>query len=111
MKGQYSIDTDRWSKLTIFEQMGNIYSEIGRSFAAKNKGDKKSAEFAMIRCLDLFDATVNNLIKNKLIKAKEVLRAKEQYLELFNKEKIDKNELQSLDRYFLHFALAARLHR
>lgn len=107
---KYSIDTDRWGNFTIFDQMGNIYSEVGRSFSAKSRGDKRAAESAMIRCLDLFDTTVENLIAAKSIKAKEVLRAKEQYLELFNKKKIDKNEMLSLDKYFLHFALAARLH-
>lgn len=110
MSPNYSIDTERWNNMTIFEQMGNIYSEVGRSFLAKSRGDELFARQAMIRSLELFDATVNYLISIHSVKVKEVLRARDQYLELFYESKVEKNELQGLDKYFLGFATAARLH-
>ena len=106
----YKIDRERWWKLTIFEQMGNIGSEVGRSFTAQKFQDSKRVEAAMIRALDLFDATVEQLIKTKSPKAKEVLRAKEQFLEALS-DSANENDRASLDRYFFQFALAARRNR
>ena len=40
----YSIDRDRWSKMTIFEQMGNISSEVGRAIKAKHQNNSKDLE-------------------------------------------------------------------
>ena len=105
----YVIDQTRWTKLSIFEQMGNIYSEVGRSFKAKVQGDKTSSQSAMSRAIDLFDATVNSLVANKSPRVKEVLRAKEQYLATINNMNADLTSIQSLDRYFMQFAIAARL--
>jgi hypothetical protein len=105
----YSIDIERWNKLTIFEQMGNIYSEFGRSFSAKSRGDELSAHRAMTRCLELFDATINQLTAKQSVQAKEVSGARDQYLKLFNQANPDQKELQSLDKYFKAFAIVARL--
>jgi len=33
----YQIDRARWAGMTIFEQMGNIGSEVGRTLKAKKK--------------------------------------------------------------------------
>ena len=32
----YEIDRERWAKLTIFEQMGNIGAEVGRAASGKD---------------------------------------------------------------------------
>ena len=58
----YSINRERWAKMTIFEQMGNIASEVGRSFNAKRRNDKESCLLAVSRAVDLFDATISSLI-------------------------------------------------
>ena len=36
---KYVFDKQKWQNLTIFEQMGNIGSEVGRAFAARRRGD------------------------------------------------------------------------
>jgi hypothetical protein len=107
----YTIDEARWAKLDIFNQMGNIYSEVGRSF--KTKGQKNSADHkeAISRAIDLFDASIRVLIAKKSPQAKEMLRAKEQFLDLAFDDKATPKSMQSLDQYFMHFAAAARLNR
>lgn len=102
----YQVDRARWARMTIFEQMGNIYSEVGRSLKTC-ESDQKAAEAAMIRALDLFDDTIAEQVKLKSPRAREVLHAKDQYLKLFNSASDD----PQLDSYFMHFAIAARIHR
>lgn len=109
MNYPYTIDRSRWARLTIFEQMGNIYSEVGRSFNAKKRQDDASYQQAVTRAIDLFDATTASLVSQRSPKTKEVLRAKEEFLHTC--ETMQPNEIQSLDRYFMQFAIAARLNR
>ena len=105
----YAIDRKRWSKLSIFDQMGNIYSEVGRTFKAKQDHDQEKYELALARAIDLFDATTFVLVEGHSPKTKEVLRAKEKFLDAC--DSTDANELKSLDHYFMQFAIAARLTR
>lgn len=107
----YAVDRERWSKLTIFEQLGNISSEVGRSFSAKRRGDQADSLRAVYRAIDLFDATVDALIKRRSPKSKEVLRAKEEYLKTFFVSDPEPKQIVSLERYFMQFAVAARLQR
>ncbi len=111
MTPTYSIDQDRWAKLSIFEQMGNIYSEVGRSFKAKQSNDIKNKHAATNRAIDLFDATIKAQIAVNSPKSREILRSKEQFLDLINDDNASDNSIQSLDRYFMQFAIAARLNR
>lgn len=103
----YVPDQSRWAKLDIFNQMGNIYSEVGRSFKSNNSTDR---DMAVARAIDLFDATALALSKAKSPKLKEVLRAKEEYLTIVTDKNSTKDAKQSLDGYFMKFAIAARLH-
>ena len=107
MSQTYAVDQEKWARLSIFEQMGNIYSEVGRSLAANRSHDQERTEAAKLRAIDLFDATAQALANQSSPKLKEVLRAKEQYLEV-----LDTNSSSAgIDRYFMQFALAARLNR
>jgi len=36
---EHVFDRQKWQSLTIFEQMGNVGSEVGRAFAARRRGD------------------------------------------------------------------------
>ena len=102
----YNVDRQKWAKMTIFEQMGNIYSEVGRSFSANKRGDTLLAEAATVRAIDLFDATTEVLVAQKSPRTKEVLRAKDQYLSVLYGDKA--GDEQAIDNYFLQFAIAAR---
>lgn len=91
--------------------MGNIYSEVGRSFNAKRDGRTHDEKLAIFRAIDLFDATVDNLVQQKSIKAREVLRAKDQFLDNLYADAFDESSAASLEKYFLEFAIAARLNK
>ncbi len=110
MSQAYTVDRKRWASMNIFEQMGNIYSEVGRSFDAKCRNDTERFEQAVIRAIDLFNATASVLIEQHSPKAKEVLRAKEEFLNICSRN-AKPEEIQSLDKYFMQFAIAARLKR
>ena len=107
----YAIDRERWSKMSIFDQMGNIGSEVGRSFSAKRRGDDAGCAQAVGRAIDLFDATVSSLIASKSIRSKEVLRAKEVYLSAIFDKALPGEDDQRVEQYFMQYAIAARLNR
>ena len=100
----YTIDRELWKQLSIFDQMGNIGSEASRTLKLKRNGEDFQA--ALIRALDLFDATVELLVRNKSHRTKEVLRARDQFLQaLFISDD------PSIETYFMQFAIAARINR
>jgi len=97
----YAVDRNRWSRLSLIEQMGNIGSEVGRTLKLKRKG--VDFEPALFRALDLFDATVELLVEMKSFRTKEVLRSRDQFLQsLYIKDD------PSIEKYFMQFAYAAR---
>ena len=100
----YSINRERWERMNILEQMGNIGSEVGRTLKLKLRNE--DFEPALIRALDLFDATVEGLIQKKSYRVKEVLRSKDQFLQaLFVADD------PAIETYFMQFAIAARNQR
>lgn len=107
----FAVDVAKWGEMTIFEQMGNIYSEVGRSFNAIRKNNLEDRDFAVVRAIDLFDATVVGLVKIKSPKTKEVLRAKDQFLTHVYDPHSTEDQRRSLEQYFLYFAIAARSNR
>jgi len=98
-----------FSEKASFEQMGNIYSEVGRSIIAKQQSKQQDCDYAVVRALDLFDATVDDLIRQKSPRAREVLRAKDEYLHSIYDQHTEPNAFTDIDRYFMQFAIAARL--
>ncbi len=111
MNAPYAVDQERWSKMTIFDQMGNIYSEVGRSFNARRHHNDADCRQAIGRATDLFDATISVLIASKSPRSKEVLRAKEAYLTAIYDQTGQAEDDLGLERYFMQYALAARLNK
>jgi hypothetical protein len=95
-------DTEKWAALSIFEQMGNIGSEVGRSMNAMQRGDEKSLNGAYRRGLDLIDATVDAWDSEP--RKRELLRAREIFTSAVESKRIDRR----LDNYFMQYAIAAR---
>ena len=99
----------RWFELTLFEQLGNIGSEVGRSINWRKKGDAKRSEGALFRALDLFDLTIADpRLKFRL---KEILRAREVVCDHLAGDNEYSSTDESLEKYFMQFALAARKNR
>lgn len=98
---EHVVDNAKWQRLTIFEKMGNIGSEVGRAMNALRRGDEGSLTGAFYRGLDLIDATCGSLSAPR---AKELLRARELFAEAVDRGAVD----AKLEDYFMQYAIAAR---
>lgn len=99
---------DRWHSLTILEQLGNIGSEVGRAASWKQRNDDDTSRAAFERALELFDRTLADE-RWRGLRRREIARAREVFCAAYLKD--DLEDLSSLERYFMHFALAARADR
>ena len=102
---KHVFDKKRWQAQSIFWQMGNIGSEVGRALNAKRAGNEADMITAFYRGLDLIDATAEELLAQKSPRLKEVLRAREEFSAAIL---TDKNDIK-LEEYFMNFAIAQRL--
>jgi hypothetical protein len=94
-----------WQKLSLFEQLGNIGSEVGRAEKWQGK-DEKIFNGAVGRALELFDLTLEDRRwKGRLL---EIARAREVFVDAISGGKEYKSSLEDLEKYFLRFAFASR---
>jgi hypothetical protein len=98
----YAVDRDKWRALSLFEQMGNIGSEVGRALKAKRAGDKQQLDGAFWRGLDLFDATAE--IQTSAARRREILRGREEFARAI----LGDAEDSSLEDHYARYALVAR---
>lgn len=97
----------KWHTLSLVEQMGNIGSEVGR--AARAQGNDERFEGAVRRAFELMDITIGDpRWKGRL---KEIVRVREVFGDAISGGQTYGTTLEDLDRYFYHFALAARAER
>jgi len=99
----------RWKKLSFFEQMANIGSEIERTIKWKNKNNVKYSQMAFERALELLDLTIENE-KNKS-RLKELSRVREVLADHFCFENIYQSTDKSWQKYFYAFNFAARINK
>lgn len=103
----HQFDYDAWRRLDVFNQMGNIGSEVGRALKAKRAGNTSSMEAALFRGVDLINATVKDWLKSGKGNVHELLLARE----LFGQSVLTEQEDPKLEDYFMQFALVARMRR
>ena len=96
-----------WAHMDMFNQMGNIGSEVGRALSAKRSGNHDRCQAAFYRGLDLIDETARLWAIQKQPGLKELLYARELFAESVTTDKLD----PTLEAYFMQFAIAARLNR
>lgn len=96
-----------WAEMDVFNQMGNIGSEVSRALTAKRQGQAKRCQAAFYRGLDLIDETAYQWAAQKRPGLKELLYARELFAESVTTDKLD----PTLEAYFMQFAVAARLNR
>lgn len=97
-----------WSKLSLFEQMGNVGSEISRALNWRGR-DEKSFKNSGARALELLDLTIAD--PRWRTRLKELARARELVGGALFGGKEYETSLEDLNRYFFHFAIAARAGR
>lgn len=100
----HTFDYDAWVSLPLFDQLGNIGSEVGRAMNAIRRKDDIALDGAHRRGLDLIDASVTTM---PLHRRRELLRARE----LFSLAVTDREVDDKLEAYFMHYAIAARSNR
>lgn len=103
----YQVNRAVWEQYSIFEQMGNIGSEVGRAIKAHRNGNARREQGAIDRALDLFDATIECLVHERSPRLREVLLAREEFTRLFFDGTFE-SDADALERYFMNFAIAAR---
>ena len=98
----------RWFELTLAEQLGNIGSEVHRAAASRGKSED-DFRVAFQRALELIDLTLADpRWRGRL---KEIARLRELLGDAASGGVTYLTTLEDLDRYLMHFAIAARLRR
>lgn len=100
----------RWQTLSLLEQMANIGSEVDRALRAAQQGRAERRDRAVERALELFDLTAGD-DRWRGPKRREILRARELFCATVLSDAVRQQDRDSLSRYFLHFAVGARLRR
>jgi len=100
----------RWSGLSLAEQLGNIGSEVDRAISWRRRGEPARSLSALERALELFDLTISDRRWRGGRRLTELTRARESLCEAYFVTH-DSSSLDSLSRYFYHFAYAARRSR
>ncbi len=93
---------EKWMKMSLAQQMGNIGSEFSRMISLKQKGDLKNSQNSFDRTLGLLDLTISQR------KSRELFRLREVICDLFLGKNTYKVSTKYLKDYFLFFALSAR---
>lgn len=97
-----------WQKLSFYEQMGNIGSEISRALNWRDK-DANLYNGAIDRAFELLDLTIADFRWRSQLK--EIVRTRELLADAMFGGKEYQTTFEDLNRYFFHFALAARINR
>ncbi len=72
------MDDDKWIRMPLNMQMGNIGAEISRLTHWKRKGNQRNVDASWERALELIDLTVYGLIKtDKSYRMRELLILRE----------------------------------
>ena len=98
----------RWHTMPLVEQLGNVGSEVARASRWQKK-DPQACEKAFIRALELLDLTIQD--PRWKGRRKELTRVREFLCDVMSGGSVYGSDLSSLDRYFYHFAVAARANR
>ena len=100
----------RWSEMSLMDQLGNIGTEVARSARAKEAGSEQRAWRALERALELFDLTIDDP-RWRDHRLGEICRAREVVCDFIAGDNEYGSTADSLTRYFLPFAVAARRER
>lgn len=98
----------RWHTMSLVEQLANVGSEVGR-VSRWQKKDPQACEKAFSRALELLDLTIQD--PRWQGRRKELTRVREIFCDAMLGGSEYGSDLPGLDRYFYHFAVAARANR
>ena len=99
----------RWAKMSFFEQMANIGSEVERSIRWKEKNNQKYCQMAFERSLELLEFTIAD--SKNIKRLRELARLKEMLIDYFQFNNDYHSTDKSWSNYFFSFNFASRLGR
>lgn len=102
-----SLADGRWQAFSLVEQLAHVGSEVSRAVRAKEAGNRARMDQAVERGLELFDLTIAD--PRHRLRLREICRAREVVCDFFWGDNEYHSTGESLDRYFLAYARAARL--
>ncbi len=106
------LSAGRWHKLSLFEQLGNVGSDVDRAIKWKNRGVQEDSERALLRALELLSFTINDpKHKGKGGRLKEMVRAREVLLDYFYGDNQYGYTDEALSKYFYNYAITAALQK
>ncbi len=97
------LNVERWRKLSLVEQMGNIGSEAQRAFLLQKRGDEEQKEKSIDRFLELIDLSLADQRWQK--RCLEICRVREVLCDYFFAKNSFGNSFENLTNYFNAFAL------
>lgn len=100
------LQTGRWLKFSLVEQMANIGSEIERAIKWKDKKNHLYANLANSRALELFDLSLSDMRHGAGLK--EIARARELWLDFFVGNNQYSQTASQWHKYIHAFTYAAR---
>ncbi len=103
-----NLTEERWFRLSFFEQMANLGSEVERTIKWKEE-DPERSRAAFESALELLDLTIDDK-KNKVrSKIKELCRLREVLVDYFCFDNIYGSSDEKWNSYFYAFNYAARI--
>ena len=76
----------KWKKLSFFEQMANIGSEVERAINWKNKNNEEYSRLAFERALELIDLTITD--EKNLKRLRELTRVRENLVDYLDRKSV-----------------------
>lgn len=96
---------EKWSAMTLAQQMANIGSEVIRTINWRRKGNVQYARLAFYRALELFDLTL--ALPLPLHRLREIARLRSAAVDDFAGENTFQSTDKSWQNYFNAFTFAA----
>lgn len=100
------MNKERWERLSLAEQMGNIGSEISRARHWEKHRDREGCKKSLERALDLMDLTLQDARWRPRLK--ELARFREVVCHWYAGQKEYEIHPEGLETYCTSFALLAR---
>lgn len=102
-----SLSAGRWNKLTFYEQMANVGSEVERAINWRKKNNFDYSRLAFERALELLDLTIVD--QRNVKRLRELTRAREILVDYFAFDNSYHSTAENWQKYFFAFNYAVRV--
>lgn len=103
-----NLTEERWFRLSFFEQMANIGSEVERAIKWREE-DSRRSKSAFESALELLDLTIDDKKNRARPILKELCRLREVLVDYFCFDNIYGSTDENMRNYFYNFNYAARI--